>query len=75
MKKNDSFQMCQSVMLSPGEITKKVSKEYDRKREEARERKSTIEFKKRRREKRSSKVITRKLVKYERQNRMRQQLI
>lgn len=67
--------MCQSVMLSPGEITKKVSKEYDRKREEARERKSTIEFKKRRREKRSSKVITRKLVKYERQNRMRQQLI
>lgn len=75
MKNNDSFQMCQSVMLSPGEITKKVSKEYDRKREEARERKSTIEFKKRRREKRSSKVITRKLVKYERQNRMRQQLI
>lgn len=67
--------MCQSVMLSPGEITKKVSKEYDRKREEARERKSTIEFKKRRREKRSSKVITRKLVKYEGQNRMRQQLI
>lgn len=62
-------------MLSPGEITKKVSKEYDGKREEARERKSTIEFKKRRREKRSSKVITRKLVKYERQNRMRQQLI
>lgn len=67
--------MCQSLMLSPGEITKKVSKEYDRKREEARERKSTIEFKNRRREKRSSKVITRKLVKYERQNRMRQQLI
>lgn len=31
--------MCQSLMLSPGEITKKVSKEYDRKREEARERK------------------------------------
>lgn len=38
-------------MLSPGEITKKISEEYDRKREKARERESTIQFKKRRREK------------------------
>ncbi|XP_065941597.1 uncharacterized protein [Magallana gigas] len=43
--------VCQSVMLSPGEITKKISEEYDRKREKARERESTIQFKKRRREK------------------------
>ncbi|XP_062604243.1 uncharacterized protein LOC134266031 [Saccostrea cucullata] len=38
-------------MLSPGEITKKISKDYDQQREKARERESTVEFKRRRREK------------------------
>ncbi|XP_061162473.1 uncharacterized protein LOC133171701 [Saccostrea echinata] len=38
-------------MLSPGEITKKISKDYDKKREKAKERESTVEFKRRREKK------------------------
>lgn len=51
IQKKFEKKVCQSVMLSPGEITKQISEEYDRKREKARERESTIQFKKRRREK------------------------
>jgi hypothetical protein len=47
-------------MLSLGEVTKKISKDFDGKKENAKERQSTVEFKKRRRERKERQNTSKK---------------